>query len=205
MPGRWASTIPRPWCATPSGTASRSGRSTSRRPAGNAAGRTGRLPPPSGRPAPPPRLAPGTPRAPRPLLAPPQPAGAIRLGLRFVRGVRARPGSAIEEEQARAPFADLADFVDRCGLQDGEIETLASIGALACFGLSRRGALWKAARLVRPAGPLLEELPETEPSPLREMTVAEETQADYGGTQLAPRPHPLSYPREQLRRRRTVP
>ena len=135
---------------------------------------------------------------------PPQPAGAIRLGLRFVRGLRSRSGSAIEEEQARAPFADLADFVDRCGLQDGEIETLASIGALSCFGLSRRGALWQAARLVRPAGPLLEELPETEPSPLREMTVAEETQADYGGTQLTLGPHPLSYRREQLRRRGIV-
>jgi error-prone DNA polymerase len=135
---------------------------------------------------------------------PPRAAGAIRLGLRFVRGLRSRSGSTIEQEQARAPFADLADFVDRCALQDSEIETLASIGALSCFGLSRRGALWQAARLVRPAGPLLEELPETGPSPLREMTVAEETQADYGGTQLTLGPHPLSYRREQLRRRGIV-
>src|SRR5262249_10337655 len=33
------------------------------------------------------------------------PAGAIRLGLRFVRGLRARAGQAIEKERRRAPFA----------------------------------------------------------------------------------------------------
>ena len=131
-------------------------------------------------------------------------AGAIRLGLRFVRGLRSRSGLVVEEEQARAPFADLGDFTGRCALQAGEIETLASIGALSCFGLSRRGALWQTARLVRPAGPLLAELPEPEPSPLPEMSPAEETQADYGGTQMTLGPHPLSYRREQLRRRGIV-
>jgi error-prone DNA polymerase len=130
--------------------------------------------------------------------------GAIRLGLRFVRGLRSRSGQVVEQEQARAPFADLADFVDRCCLQAGELETLASVGALSGFGLSRRGALWQAARLVRPAGPLLEELREEEPSPLPEMTLVEETQADYGGTQMTLGPHPLSYRREQLRRRGIV-
>jgi error-prone DNA polymerase len=137
----------------------------------------------------------------------PEPAGAIRLGLRFVRGLRSRSGQVVEQEQARAPFADLADFTSRCALQAGEMEILASIGALSCFGLSRRGALWQAARLARPAGPLLEtiaELREPEPSPLPEMTLAEETQADYGGTQMALGPHPLSYRREQLRRRGIV-
>ncbi|MBV8199140.1 MAG: error-prone DNA polymerase, partial [Acidobacteria bacterium] len=133
-----------------------------------------------------------------------EPAGAIRLGLRFVHGLRSRSGLIVEEEQARAPFADLGDFTRRCALPAGEVETLASIGALAGFGLSRRGALWQAARLVRPAGPLLAELSETEPSPLPEMTPAEETQADFGGTQMTLGPHPLSYRREQLRRRGIV-
>src|SRR5258708_2865899 len=96
---------------------------------------------------------------------PQQPPGAIRLGMRFVHGLRSRSGLIVEEEQARAPFADLGDFTSRCALQAGEVETLASIGALACFRLSRRGALWQTARLIRPAGPLLTELPETEPSP----------------------------------------
>jgi error-prone DNA polymerase len=148
----------------------------------------------------------GTPPSPQPRqpLQPLQAPGAIRLGLRFVHGLRSRSGLIIEEEQARAPFADLGDFTSRCALPAGEVETLASIGALACFGLSRRGALWQTARLVRPAGPLLAELSETEPSPLPEMTPAEETQADFGGTQMTLGPHPLSYRREQLRRRGIV-
>ena len=171
--------------------------------------------------APTPRTAPRSPRVPQPPPTPqplrssqsprsqqsshpPRASGAIRLGLRYVRGLRSRSGLVIEQEQARAPFADLADFTSRCALQAGELETLASIGALSCFGLSRRGALWQAARLVRPAGPLLAELPEPEPSPLPEMTAAEETQADYGGTQLTLGPHPLAFRREQLRRRGIV-
>jgi error-prone DNA polymerase len=124
--------------------------------------------------------------------------------MRYIRGLRARSGQVIEREQARGPFADLADFVGRCPLQRGELETLSSIGALACFGLSRRASLWQTARLGRPAGPLLETLPEAEPSPLPEMSAVEETQADYGGTQLTLGPHPLSYRREQLRRRGIV-
>jgi error-prone DNA polymerase len=149
------------------------------------------------------RAAPGRPAAASPP-RPARPAGAIRLGLRFVRGLRSRSGLVVEQEQARAPFADLGDFTGRCALQAGEVETLASIGALSCFGLSRRGALWQTARLVRPAGPLLAALPEPEPSPLPEMSPAEETQADYGGIQMTLGPHPLSYRREQLRRRGIV-
>jgi error-prone DNA polymerase len=147
--------------------------------------------------------SPQTPRTPQ-TRQPPQPAGAIRLGMRFVHGLRSRSGLIVEEEQACAPFADLGDFTSRCALPAGEVETLASIGALSCFGLSRRGALWQTARLVRPAGPLLAVLSETEPSPLPEMTPAEETQADFGGTQMTLGPHPLSYRREQLRRRGIV-
>ena len=149
------------------------------------------------------RATPGEPAAASPR-QPPRPAGAIRLGLRFVRGLRSRSGLVVEQEQARAPFADLGDFTGRCALQAGEVETLASLGALSCFGLSRRGALWQTARLVRPAGPLLAALPEPEPSPLPEMSPAEETQADYGGIQMTLGPHPLSYRREQLRRRGIV-
>jgi error-prone DNA polymerase len=129
------------------------------------------------------------------------PAGAIRLGLRFVRGLRSNSSLAIEQEQKAAPFASLDDFVTRCSPSAADLEILASVGALSCFGLSRRGALWQAARLGRPAGPLLAALSETEPSPLPEMTQAEETQADYGGAQMTLGPHPLSYRRQELRRR----
>jgi error-prone DNA polymerase len=126
------------------------------------------------------------------------PAGAIRLGFRFVRGLRNRAGKAIEEERRREPFASVDDLVRRCELHANELDTLAEIGALASFGLTRRAALWQVARAARPAGPLLDHLEDPEPSPLPEMTPVEETLADYGGVQLTLEPHPMTYWRQQL-------
>jgi error-prone DNA polymerase len=126
------------------------------------------------------------------------PVGAIRLGLKFVRGLRRRAAEAVEREQ---PFADEGDFARRCGLHEDELQSLAAVGALAPFGLTRRAALWQVARLGRPAGPLLDRLPDEEPSPLPEMTPEEETRADYQGAQLTLGPHPLAFLRQELDRR----
>jgi error-prone DNA polymerase len=130
-----------------------------------------------------------------------KPVGAIRLGFKFVKGLRARTALAIETEQAKAPFADGEDLVRRCTLHTDELQSLAAVGALASFGLTRRAALWQVARLGKPAGPLLDRLSDPEPSPLPEMTPVEETMADYTGIQLTLGPHPLSYMREELNRK----
>ncbi|HVR95861.1 MAG TPA: error-prone DNA polymerase, partial [Thermoanaerobaculia bacterium] len=133
------------------------------------------------------------------------PVGAIRIGFRFVKGLRAGAGRTIETEQARAPFADAEDLVRRTRLHNDALQALASIGAVASLGLTRRAALWQMARLGKPAGPLLDRLPDPEPSPLPEMTPVEETQADYVGTQLTLGPHPVAYLREALGQRGIVP
>lgn len=133
------------------------------------------------------------------------PVGAIRLGFKFVRGLRARAGLSIEKEREKAAFADAEDLARRCDLHENEFQILASVGALAAFGLTRRAALWQAARLSKTAGPLLDRLPEPEPSPLPEMTAFEETRADYGGVQLTLGPHPLTYLRSQLAQKGVTP
>ncbi|HEX2223602.1 MAG TPA: error-prone DNA polymerase, partial [Thermoanaerobaculia bacterium] len=134
-----------------------------------------------------------------------RPPGAIRLGYKFVRGLRRKAAREIERElETGGPFADAEDLARRCDLHADELETLASIGALRSFGLTRRAALWQVARLSKPAGPLLERLPDPEPSPLPEMVPTEETHADYGGIQMTLGPHPLSYLREPLRKRGVV-
>ena len=133
------------------------------------------------------------------------PAGAIRLGFRFVRGLRGRAALSIEAEAARAPFADAGDLVRRCDLHENELQALASVGALSSLGLTRRAALWQVARLGRPAGPLLDRLPDPEPSPLPEMTPVEEVQADYSGAQLTLGPHPVAYMRELLAQKGVTP
>ena len=82
--------------------------------------------------------------------------GAVRMGLRYVRGLRESTGRRIEEEREHGPFTSIDDLQRRCGLREDQITKLAHAGALAPFGLSRRSALWQAARVARPAGPLFE-------------------------------------------------
>jgi error-prone DNA polymerase len=142
-------------------------------------------------------------RDPRTGLAPA--VGAIRLGFRFVRGLRGRAALSIEAESAKAPFADAGDLVRRCDLHENELQQLASVGALAALGLTRRAALWQMARLGKPAGPLLDRLPDLEPSPLPEMTPGVAVRADDGGTQLTLGPHPVAYMRELLSQKGVTP
>ncbi len=95
---------------------------------------------------------------------------------------------------------------------------LAEIGALGSLGLTRRAALWQAARASRPAGPLFEGMenedrngrPQIQPeaedaSPLPEMTPFEETLADYTGAGLTTGPHPIAHLRPSLERHRVIP
>ncbi len=79
---------------------------------------------------------------------------SLRLGYRYVRGLREEAGKRIEEERARAPFESIEDIAYRCQLRDDELATLAEIGAFAAFGKSRREAMWQLSAL--PRGPLFE-------------------------------------------------
>ena len=80
---------------------------------------------------------------------------SLRLGLRYVSGLREEAGRCIEAERAKMPFASVADCAARCQLRENEMATLAHIGALAGFGLTRREALWQAAAV--PREPLLKQ------------------------------------------------
>ncbi len=131
--------------------------------------------------------------------------GAVRLGLRYVRGLREEAGKQIEEERARAPFASAADLVRRTGLRRDELTQLARVGALASLVPERRAALWDAERAGRPSGPLYEALPDPPAaSPLRAMTPAELLIADYEGTGLSLGPHPMEFHRVRLDRMRVA-
>lgn len=65
----------------------------------------------------------------------------------------------------------------------------------------RRDALWQVERAVRGAGPLLDELPESDtPSPLKSMTHEERLVADFRGTGLTVGPHPMQYRRAAMQK-----
>ena len=79
----------------------------------------------------------------------------MRLGLRYVRGLRKAAADRLLAERAARAFASLQDLVDRAALHRDELTALAEVGALNAFGLTRRSALWQVERAGRPRGPLL--------------------------------------------------
>ncbi len=138
-------------------------------------------------------------------------AGGIRLGLRFLRGLRKSSGAAIETAAGSSAFTSVADLTGRTSLQEDELAVLAEGGALTSLGLSRRQALWQAAWDAKPGTPLFDSLPggptATSPaaSPLPEMSAIEETLADYEATGMTTGAHPMSYLRARLRRDGVLP
>jgi intein/homing endonuclease len=125
--------------------------------------------------------------------------GAVRLGLRYVKGLREDIGKQIEAERLTRPFASVSDLVRRAGLNREEVARLGEVGALRGLGLERRQALWEGERAVQPTGLLYAGLPDPpSPSPLRRMTVEERVVADYEGTSLSIGPHPLALRRRRL-------
>jgi len=120
--------------------------------------------------------------------------GAVRLGMRFVRGLR-------EIQIPAPPFTSVDDFQRRTRLRDDQLTKLAYAGALASLGLTRRAALWQAARVAKPAGELFstnDEPPTTNPLP--EMSRLDNTMADYTAMELTTGPHLLAHFRKSLKR-----
>src|SRR5437899_3696051 len=121
---------------------------------------------------------------------------AVRLGLRYVRGLREAAARAIVRAREERPFASIHDLARRAGLERDELTTLAAVGALAPLGATRRASLWEAA-LQDPGG--LFEPPRGSGSPLAEMTEGERLVADYAGTGVTLGRHPMAMRRAELR------
>jgi len=132
-----------------------------------------------------------------------EPDGVVRLGLRYVRGLREEAGRRLEAERRWRPFASVEEVVKRGELRREELAQLARVGALASLEPERRAALWEAERAGRPAGVLYEDLPAPrELSPLPPMSAEERLIADYEGTGLTLGPHPMAFRRGELLRMR---
>ena len=146
---------------------------------------------------------------------------AVRLGLKYARGLREPAGQTLVRERSLAPFASVQDLARRVPeLRKDELTTLAETGALneirnprrrrgdtepPCLdderGFHRRDALWQVERAVRWSGPLLDELPESDAeSPLTAMTDEERLVADFRATGLTVGPHPMQYRRAEMKK-----
>ena len=127
---------------------------------------------------------------------------AVRMGLRYVKGMREAEARRIERARRRSPFTSLRDFVRRTGLGQAVCQRLASAGAFESLAAERRSALWE---LGRPA--LFKDLPLAAAAEVEagaddpgfsKLTVFETVRWDYRATGHSTRDHPLGPLRRTL-------
>lgn len=123
---------------------------------------------------------------------------AVRIGLRYVRGLPEAFLERVADARARGEFTDLADFTRRSEAPVDALEQLATADAFACFGVDRRQALWA-------AGPLRDARPDrlgvvvgADAPPLPGMEPLEATHADLVSLGLSPGRHPTEFVRPEL-------
>jgi error-prone DNA polymerase len=139
---------------------------------------------------------------------------AVRMGMRYVKGLRQVIALEIMRQRELHAFASVDDLKQRIAeIQKSELTVLAEVGALNCIsarhGFHRRDALWQVERAARHPGPLLETQEEglrdeqvaVLGSPLLRMTDEERLVADFRGTGLTVGPHPMAYRRAAMKQR----
>jgi error-prone DNA polymerase len=131
---------------------------------------------------------------------------AVRIGMRYVRGLSRETGLPVEaERRAHGDFRSLFDFLERTHLRHEGVDNLIACGAFDAFGLERRELLWQLGLLYRSEGrstaqrQLALALPtEQDMVPLRPMTDWDRMTADYTILGMSPGHHPMSFLRPGL-------
>ncbi|MFY1672251.1 error-prone DNA polymerase [Plantactinospora sp. WMMB334] len=125
---------------------------------------------------------------------------AVRLGLSGVRTLGDDLAEKIERERgAHGAYRDMADLARRVGLTAAQLEALATADAFACFGLTRREALWTAgAAAQEKPGRLPGTIAGAAAPTLPGMDAVDRLVADVWATGLSPESHPVRFVRAQL-------
>ena len=125
----------------------------------------------------------------------------IRLGLCYVKGLGDSSIKAVTTaKELGGPFADLADFMARSGLEQQQIEDLIDAGALDFLCNDRRRARWEVGLRYRPANRQLElGLPvEQDMAPLPKAGAFDEMVREYRTMGMHPSSHVMAYIRKSL-------
>jgi len=131
---------------------------------------------------------------------------AMRIGLRYVRGLQQIAAERLVETRTKRQFGSIEELARRVPeLSRANLRMLAQIGALnnisADTKLHRRDALWQVEKAAQRVGKLLEGVIEQDSvSPLKQMEVEERLVSDYHGTGLTTGPHPMFYRRAEMHR-----
>jgi len=124
----------------------------------------------------------------------------VRLGLGAVRHIGDDLAERlVEERKANGPFASLLDVTSRLQLSVPQTEALATAGALGCFGMSRREALWAAGAAATQRPDRLPGVGSSSHIPaLPGMSELELAAADVWATGISPDSYPTQFLREDL-------
>ncbi|MBI4622588.1 MAG: error-prone DNA polymerase [Verrucomicrobia bacterium] len=125
----------------------------------------------------------------------------IRIGLRYVKGLRESAAQAMLAARREQPFASLDDFLRRTNFNPAERRALAAVGALNAFAPHRRAALWQVEAAWSEDEALFRgfAVDDGKPSsPLAPMTLPERFRADFRGLELTVGVHPMALARPQL-------
>ncbi len=105
----------------------------------------------------------------------------------------------VEERKANGPFASLLDLTARLQLSVPQTEALATSGALGCFGMSRREALWAAGAAATQRPDRLPGVGSSSHIPvLPGMSKLELAAADVWATGISPDSYPTQFLRADL-------
>jgi error-prone DNA polymerase len=116
---------------------------------------------------------------------------AVRMGLRYVKGLGEGEWQSIVEARRAAAFASLQDFARRTGLDEGSLSALAEAGAFDSLRVDRRTALWDVRQLARAQKESLSLPARGEKPEFAPLSDFEEVGWDYRRTSHSPRRHPL--------------
>jgi error-prone DNA polymerase len=124
----------------------------------------------------------------------------VRLGLSSVRSLGDDVAQRIEDERtAQGPYRNMVDLARRARLATKHLEALATADAFACFGLTRRAALWAAGAAAQERqGRLPGTVTGVDAPTLPGMDAVDELVADVWATGLSPDTHPVQFARDYL-------
>ena len=125
---------------------------------------------------------------------------AVRMGLRYVKGLHRNAGDKIVAARAKRPFASMDDFAARTRLEDAHFTRLAEAGAFAAFNGQRRRALWDALALDGHSAECLAFEAPADYAAFDELTDFETINWDHTFTAHSTLGHPLAPLRDELTR-----
>ena len=131
----------------------------------------------------------------------PDPRFAVRMGLRFVKGLSEADGERMAAARAESPYTSLSDFARRTRLSERALARVAEAGGFDTLDLARRAALWEVPGVARDARMPLSLTSQEENTPVfTSLDAAETVGWDYRSSSHSVRGHPLAALRPALER-----